>query len=188
MSDIWSKKVHWSSCKVPCMTVRFQWKFNFLNRFSIKKTIKCQISWNSVSGSRAVPCRHTEGQTWKSFPPFLRTRPNKVKSYWAYRILLSFVMCSLITYDQRCSICCDKDAKDATYLKAERKSVLCVTVICFTTLAEWYHTNLNFGAGIIFLILAHPVYKMWIIQVPNMLELWNKLHFEEKKAESIYRV
>ena len=39
-----------------------------------------------------------------------------------------------------------------------------------------------------FLILAHPVYKMWIIQEPNMLELWNKLHFEEKKTESIYHV
>jgi len=36
-----------------------------------------------------------------------------------------------------------------------------------------------------FLILAHPVYKMWIIQEPNMLELWNKLHFEEKKTDSI---
>ena len=36
-----------------------------------------------------------------------------------------------------------------------------------------------------FLILAHPVYKMWIIQEPNTLELWNKLHFEEKKTESI---
>ena len=35
-----------------------------------------------------------------------------------------------------------------------------------------------FDAGIIFfLILAHTVYKMWIIQEPNMLELWNKLHF-----------
>ena len=34
-----------------------------------------------------------------------------------------------------------------------------------------------FGDGIIFLILAHPVYKMWKIQEPNMLELWNKLHF-----------
>ena len=32
-----------------------------------------------------------------------------------------------------------------------------------------------------FLILAHPVYKMWIIQEPNRLELWNKLHFEEGK-------
>ena len=32
-----------------------------------------------------------------------------------------------------------------------------------------------------FLILAHPVYKMWIIQEPNKLALWNKLHFEEKK-------
>ena len=25
------------------------------------------------------------------------------------------------------------------------------------------------------------IYKMWIIQEPNMLELWNKLHFEEKE-------
>ena len=39
-----------------------------------------------------------------------------------------------------------------------------------------------------FLILAHSVYKMWIIQEPNTLELWNKLHFEEKKTESIYHV
>ena len=39
-----------------------------------------------------------------------------------------------------------------------------------------------------FLISAHHVYKMWIIQEPNMLELWNKLHFEEEKTESIYHV
>ena len=32
-----------------------------------------------------------------------------------------------------------------------------------------------------FKILAQPVYKMWIIQETNKLELWNKLHFEEKK-------
>jgi len=30
-----------------------------------------------------------------------------------------------------------------------------------------------------FLILAHSVYKMWIIQEPNTLQFWNKLHFEE---------
>jgi len=32
-----------------------------------------------------------------------------------------------------------------------------------------------------FLILAHTVYKMWIIQERNMLEIWNNLHFEEEK-------
>jgi len=32
-----------------------------------------------------------------------------------------------------------------------------------------------------FFILAQPVYKMLILQEPNTLELWNKLHFEEKK-------
>ena len=40
----------------------------------------------------------------------------------------------------------------------------------------------NILAPELFLILAQPVYKMWIIQEPNMLELWNKLHFEEKKT------
>ena len=45
-----------------------------------------------------------------------------------------------------------------------------------------------FGAGIIFLNFSTPVYKMWIIQEPNKLVLWNKLHFEEKKTESIEHV
>ena len=40
----------------------------------------------------------------------------------------------------------------------------------------------------IFLILAHLYIKWEKIQKPNMLELWNKLHFEEKKTESIYYV
>ena len=38
-----------------------------------------------------------------------------------------------------------------------------------------------------FFNFSTPVYKMWIIQEPNMLELWNKLRFEEK-TESVYRV
>ena len=33
-----------------------------------------------------------------------------------------------------------------------------------------------------FLILAHTVYKTWIIQEPNKLGLWNILHFEEKRT------
>jgi len=44
------------------------------------------------------------------------------------------------------------------------------------------------GRNYFFFILARPVYKMWIIQEPNKLELWNKLHFEEEKTESIYHV
>ena len=39
-----------------------------------------------------------------------------------------------------------------------------------------------------FLILAQHVYKMWIIQEPNKLALWNKLQFEEKKTEIIEHV
>ena len=41
---------------------------------------------------------------------------------------------------------------------------------------------------IFFLILAHSEYKTWIKQEPNVLELLTKLHFEEKKTESIYHV
>ena len=48
--------------------------------------------------------------------------------------------------------------------------------------------KLTFGRRIFFLILANPVYKMWIIQEQNTLELWNKLHFEEEKTESLYHV
>jgi len=49
--------------------------------------------------------------------------------------------------------------------------------------------SFNFLAPELFsLILAHSVYKIWIKQESNMLDLWNKLHFEEEKAESIYRV
>ena len=51
------------------------------------------------------------------------------------------------------------------------------------------YTMFNLSAPeLFFFILAHPVYEMWIIQEPNTLELWNKLHFEEKKTESIYHV
>ena len=54
-----------------------------------------------------------------------------------------------------------------------------------TFVKEVSRTNLAFNFLVpelfFFLILAHPVYKLWLIQEPNTLELWNKLHFEEKK-------
>jgi hypothetical protein len=33
-----------------------------------------------------------------------------------------------------------------------------------------------------------PVYKMWIIQEPKNVALWNKRHFEEEKTESMQHV
>jgi len=30
-------------------------------------------------------------------------------------------------------------------------------------------------------IFVEQIYKMWIIQEPHTLELWNKLHYEEEK-------
>ena len=53
----------------------------------------------------------------------------------------------------------------------------------------WNQPGLTFWRrNYFFLILAHSVYKMWIIQEPNKLILWNKLHFKEKKTESIHHV
>jgi len=48
--------------------------------------------------------------------------------------------------------------------------------------------NLTFWGRNYFFNFSTPVYKMWIIQEPNMLELWNKLHFEEEKTEIIHHV
>ena len=47
------------------------------------------------------------------------------------------------------------------------------------TVPNTLHCNLSVPE--FFLILAHPVHKMWIIQEPSVLELWNKLYFEGKK-------
>ena len=58
-----------------------------------------------------------------------------------------------------------------------------VTLLITSADGKWDLTRrLNFWRRNYFLlILAHPVYKMWIIQETNTLELWNKLHFEEEK-------
>ena len=64
-------------------------------------------------------------------------------------------------------------------------------MVCFVVISEGgrlFNWDYPFGVGFFFLILAHPVYKMWITQEPNTLEIWNKLHFEEKRTESIYHV
>ena len=54
--------------------------------------------------------------------------------------------------------------------------------LVFGIISQGPQSDINLLAPeLFFLILAHPVYKMWIIQESNTLELWNKLHFEEKK-------
>ena len=50
-----------------------------------------------------------------------------------------------------------------------------------TQVFDWFRRFNILAPELFFLILAHSIYKMWITQEPNTLELWNKLHFEEKK-------
>ena len=78
---------------------------------------------------------------------------------------------------------------DQTFLREVDKHVADNAVCCCHP--EDYNKNKNINLlapELFFLILAHPVYKMWIIQESNTLELWNKLHFEEKKTENIHHV
>ena len=50
-------------------------------------------------------------------------------------------------------------------------------------------TSLTFWRRIFFFqIVAHPVFKMWVIQKPNKVALWNKRHFEGEKMEIIQHV
>ena len=36
--------------------------------------------------------------------------------------------------------------------------------------------------------LAHPVFKIWVLQEPKKVALWNKRHLEEKKTENVQHV
>ena len=48
--------------------------------------------------------------------------------------------------------------------------------------------HINLLATDFFQILAHPVFKMWVIQKPNKVTLWNKRHFEEKKKMEMFKI
>ena len=51
-----------------------------------------------------------------------------------------------------------------------------------------HNSVLTLWRRIFFSNLAHPVFKMWVIQKPNKVALWNKRHFEEKEMEIIHHV
>ena len=94
----------------------------------------------------------------------------------------------------RCLIL-DRALRSAWETKGRQHVIPTVTLqrkVCantFTSTLFDFMFQLNLLAPeLFFLVLAHSVYKMWIIQEPNKLELWNKLHFKEKKTESIHHV
>ena len=56
-------------CEVSVILVIFHWNLNFLDRFS-KNTQITNFTQNPSSGSRVVPCRQVNGQTWWSYSCF----------------------------------------------------------------------------------------------------------------------
>jgi hypothetical protein len=85
-------------------------------------------------------------------------------------------------------------------VKALKNKFMTVSRMCVTRVFKrvsfgdidlkiWNKQVINpLGAGIFFQILAHPVFKMWIIQEPKKVALWNKRHFKEEKMESVQHV
>ena len=63
----------------------------------------------------------------------------------------------------------------------DRCRIACVLVHCKESRTVNINVYLTFWRRIFFLILAHPVFKMWVIQKPNKVALWNKRHFEDKR-------
>jgi len=68
---------------------------------------------------------------------------------------------------------------DASHLKVKKEGEL-------KAINEFFPSNANYIyikilAPELFFKFSTPVYKMWIKQEPNTLDLWNKLHFEEGK-------
>jgi hypothetical protein len=60
------KHLNWSSCKVLVILVIFEWKLNFLDRFSKKKSSNIKFLENPSSDSRVVPSgqtRHDEANS-----------------------------------------------------------------------------------------------------------------------------
>ena len=52
----------------------------------------------------------------------------------------------------------------------------------------YYKININLLATDFFSNFGTPVFKMWVIQKPNTVALWNKRNFEEEKVEIIQHV
>ena len=50
-----------------------------------------------------------------------------------------------------------------------------------SVLSNYLNQKLTFWRRNFFQILAHPVFKMWVIQKPNKVALWNKRRCEGKK-------
>jgi len=56
----YDKNVYWSSCEVPLIFVRFEWKLNFLDRFSKNHQTSTFMKIRPVRAELS----HSDGQTW----------------------------------------------------------------------------------------------------------------------------
>ena len=82
---------------------------------------------------------------------------------------------------ERTFSCSGKLIVSKTKFYVYKRTFVYGSVLCVSDLAFWRRI-------FFFQILAHPVFKMWVIQKPNKVALWKKRHFEEKKMEIIQHV
>jgi len=128
-------------------------------------------------------CTHTQNTPSSTFNTSCQPSPNTtdILSQWK-QLIVTFLL-----------RCCKKCA--VMYCLAFLKTFI---IIHETFWGNWLLVNnnshpvvhtrhfvLKFSAGIIFLILAHLLYKMCIIQETNTLDLWKNLQFVDDKFENI---
>jgi len=84
----YDKNVNWFSCKILVILVRFEWSFNFLDRFLENTRIK--FHENPSSGSRDGPYGWTDRETDMKLVVALRNFVNGHKNELCYRGSFTF--------------------------------------------------------------------------------------------------
>ena len=114
------------------------------------------------------------GHTGVHFLFFTHISLHKLKVYLTHNLSCLFTYCSFASIEH----------KDVIFCNVSSNILFSLSLPSFKTnikpIMNVNHTCLTFRRRIIFQILAHSVFKMWVIQKPNKVALWNKRHFEEK--------
>ena len=120
-------------------------------------------------------CLQNMAAQWAALPSLYFGRSHiKTSASWPSHLTDIFVM-FFCSYRQN-------SGQYFTLFKCSFLLIYCSQFTTYTCIRSCviYYFNL-LATDFFFQILAHPVFKMWVIQKPNKVALWNKRRFEEKK-------
>ena len=155
-------------------------------------TFTCRLSWNLLELHGLS--RPVQGwlYLWHYVPSFnygniqFRSETPKERNIWETKRPMREQTTQVTEGDVNWILVTNTDLKcyltpTALNVKLSPSSTAILEVNSYTT-SQRDFLSLTFWRRIFFFqIIAHPVFKMWVIQKPNKVALWNKRHFEEKK-------